>query len=325
MTSSRITILRILSDGEFHSGKLMGDRLAITRAAVNKIIQQLCASGLEIHSVTGKGYRLAEPLELLDRDRVMSIINGSGHSDVELEIHEQLESTSRYLVDKKSLSENSLVCMAEHQTAGRGRRGRLWQATPYRNILISVSQRLPLRPPQVAGLSLAIGVGIVESLEVFGYRGVKLKWPNDLMWEGHKLGGVLVDMQGESEGPTRLVVGLGLNLHMVNQDAESIDQPWVDLRNVPGPPTVSRNELAGHLAVAMISVFHEFVDKGFESFRNRWLSRNAYADKPVVLIQGDSTEEGIIQGVDEYGALLLRTSAGISAHHSGEVSLRLMK
>ncbi len=195
-------------------------------------------------------------------------------------------------------------------------------STPFRNLMLSVSHQLTLPPADLAGLSLAIGVISVEVLHKLGFRELGLKWPNDIMHEGGKLGGVLVDIQGESEGPTRVVVGLGVNLHIGDADASGIDQAWTDLRSIARDRQVSRNMLAAEMAASMLTLLDEFAATGFAAYRERWQQLNVHAGKRVRLLQGDRQIEGLVEGVDQQGALLLRNDEGVTSCHSGEISLR---
>lgn len=326
MTSQKIKtrhrILDLLADAEFHSGTALGESLGMSRAAVNKAVQQLIADGLAIHCVTGRGYRLAEPLELLDSCKIAQQLANLGHENIAIHVHEQLHSTSQFLIEQEPVPDAPAVCLAEHQTAGRGRRGRQWLNTPYRNLMLSVSQHLSLRPAELSGLSLAMGVAAAEALLAVGYKDFGLKWPNDLLYQGRKLGGILLDLQGESEGPTRVIAGLGINMHMDEDDAGDIEQAWTDLRQLPGPDTLQRNRLAAEVVSHMLRVFSGFQSGGFAEYRERWQQLNAHAGQPVALIMGDDRIEGIVEGVNESGALLLRNESGLASYHAGEISLR---
>jgi BirA family biotin operon repressor/biotin-[acetyl-CoA-carboxylase] ligase len=319
---TRHRVLDLLADAEFHSGTALGESLGMSRAAVNKAVQQLINDGLTVHCVTGRGYRLAEPLELLDSQDITQQLIDLGHDNVVIHVHERLQSTSQYLLEQESTADSPIVCLAEHQTAGRGRRGRQWLNTPYRNLMLSMRQQLNLRPTELSGLSLAIGVAAAEALMAVGYSDLSLKWPNDLLYQGRKLGGVLLDLQGESDGPTQVIAGLGINMHMDKDDADEIEQAWTDLRQLPGPSTPQRNRLAVEVVSRMLNVFAGFESGGFTGYRERWQQLNAHAGQAVVLTMGENRIEGIVEGINEAGALLLRTSSGLATYHSGEVSLR---
>ncbi len=322
--TTRTEVLRLLADSGFHSGTDMGRRLGITRAAVCKAIKSLTDAGLDIHRVTGRGYRLPQPVRPLDRRAILRHL-GAPARDVRdrLTLVEETGSTNRYLLERANLASFvGAVCLAEAQTAGRGRRGRQWVATPYHNILLSMGWRFPAGPGIVAGLSLAAGVAVLRALEEYGVRGAVLKWPNDVLYEEKKLAGLLVDVQGEATGPSLVVLGVGLNGYIGERDAARIDQPWTDLHTIAGEP-IDRNRLAALVIRELRDMFELFADKGLAAFRDEWQRRHLYHGRRVRLLAGEREMTGTVEGIDAHGALLLRDARGQTrAYHSGEISLR---
>lgn len=322
--STRAEILKMLSDGAFHSGTDLGGRLGITRAAVCKSIRSLALAGLEVHRVTGRGYKLETPLTLLDRTQLLKRL-GAAATMVRDRLHllDEVDSTSRYLAGQVAAAPdiNGATCIAESQSQGRGRRGRSWIATPYSNLLLSMAWRFPGGPAALAGLSLAAGVALLRALEEYGVPDVGLKWPNDVLWERRKLAGLLVDIQGEAAGPTRVILGVGVNGHIHARDAGRIDQPWVDLRDITGE-TTDRNRLAALVIRELLGMFHLFADKGFTPFRRDWQKRHSIHGQRVRLIQGARELSGTVEGIDEHGGLIIRHARGRQVFHSGEVSVR---
>jgi BirA family biotin operon repressor/biotin-[acetyl-CoA-carboxylase] ligase len=240
--TTRAEILRMLSDGAFHSGTDLGKKLGITRAAVCKNIRSLTQSGLDVHRVTGRGYKLDAPLTLLNRSRILKHL-GDEAADFRDRLHviDETDSTNRHLAEliANAKAQNGMACLAEAQSGGRGRRGRAWVATPYHNLMFSMAWQFPGGPGLVSGLSLAAGLAVLQALEEYGVDGVGLKWPNDVLWDGRKLAGLLADVQGESAGPTQVILGVGVNAYIGREDAERIDQPWVDLRNILSETTTA--------------------------------------------------------------------------------------
>jgi BirA family biotin operon repressor/biotin-[acetyl-CoA-carboxylase] ligase len=214
------------------------------------------------------------------------------------------------------------VCLAEAQSAGRGRRGRGWLATPCHNILMSMSWRFETGPAGLAGLSLAAGVAVLRALDEFGVRDVGLKWPNDILRDGRKLAGLLIDLRGEASGPSLVVLGLGLNVHIAPGDAARIDQPWSSLReSLPAP--VDRNRLVGLLILHLSEMCRAFEHAGFEAFRAEWERRHLYTGKAVRLHGGQEEVFGTVEGIDAQGGLRVRLADGeLRTFHSGDVSLR---
>lgn len=322
--TTRTEVLKLLSDGGFHSGTDMGGRLGISRAAVCKAIGALTDAGLDIERVTGRGYRLDRPVQPLDRRTILRHLGATARALRDrLTLLEETDSTNRYLLARASLARfPGAVCLAESQRAGRGRRGRSWVATPYHNILLSMGWRFPTGPGLVAGLSLAAGVAVVRALEDYGVHGIALKWPNDVLSDEKKLAGLLVDVQGEAAGPSLVVLGVGLNAYLGERDAARIDQPWTDLQTLTGKP-VDRNRLAASLIRALRDMFQQFADHGLAAFHDEWQRRHRYHDRRVRLRTGERDVVGTVAGIDAHGALLLRDARGQTrAFASGEISLR---
>jgi len=321
--STRHSLLALLADGAFHSGTDLGASLGVTRAAINKAVQSLQHVGLEIHCIPGRGYRLVESLVPLSVDRITGYLEPRGPA-LQVEVLETTESTSQELIGGEREFRSGRVCLAEVQVAGRGRRGRHWVASPYHNIVMSMSWRFETGPAGLAGLSLVAGIAVIRALERFGVQGSGLKWPNDILLRGRKLAGVLVDLRGEAAGPALVVLGLGLNVMVTEADAARIDQPWSMLREVlPGP--IDRNRLAASLINELVDALQKFAAHGFEPYREEWERRHLYQNCPVRLDLGETRLSGTAVGVDDHGNLRLRDTHGqVRAFHSGEVSLRVV-
>ncbi len=319
-------LLDILSDGRFHSGEVLAAQLGgVSRAAVWKGIRILQTFGLEIHAVRGRGYRLAEPLELLAAERIQAALTDAARPWVTgIEVHERLVSTNTYLLNRaKDELPGGWVCLAEYQSAGRGRRGRSWVSPFAANLYLSLLWRFTLEAALLSGLSLAVGVALIRALHGLGIPELGLKWPNDVLWRRHKLAGVLLEFGGESSGPGYIVAGIGLNVAMPHHTEPAIDQPWVDLRSIVGPGQLSRNRLAARLIGELVTAFVQFEQAGFAAFREDWARYDLARNQPVTLSLPTMAIDGIARGVDATGALLLETAAGIRPFLGGEISLRL--
>lgn len=323
--TTRHALLRLLSDGHFHSGTDLGLSLGVSRAAVCKTIKSLGETGVNVHRVTGRGYRLEQPFVPLDRQCILAELQRlepSPSAGFTLEVLEETDSTSSHLLQGAVDDSGGRVCLAEAQRQGRGRRGRRWVATPWHNILLSMAWRFEQGPAVLAGLSLAAGVAVLHALQDYGVSGVGLKWPNDLLWRERKLAGLLVDIRGEAAGPCCAIVGLGLNVYLDARDAAAIDQPWVDLHAML-KQTIDRNRLAALLIHHFREMFRRFESDGLAAFRSEWEAHHCYAQQRVCLLQGDTQIEGNVQGIDDSGALLIRDASGaLRRFHSGEISLR---
>lgn len=316
LTPIRQTLITLLSDGQFHSGEQLGEQLGISRAAVGKHMAALKELGLDLFSLTGKGYRLAVPMALYDQAQLQALAPMAP-----VHCFPVIDSTNQYLLERVNQLQSGESCLAECQTAGRGRRGKSWVSPFGCQLILSMYWRLEQGMAAAMGLSLAVGVAVVQALESLGYPGVELKWPNDLYYQGRKLAGILVEMSGSAGASCNLVIGVGLNLAMPAREGERIDQAWSELRHIQ-PELVDRNLLAarmlGHLQQAMLT----FEQQGLSHFVDDWNRLDHFAGRPVRLLMGEQEIRGIARGIDDRGALRLETSEGIKFYLGGEISLR---
>jgi BirA family transcriptional regulator, biotin operon repressor / biotin---[acetyl-CoA-carboxylase] ligase len=253
--------------------------------------------------------------EIPDRPLVIASIAaalGSLASRFDVDVVAECASTNTLLMARADSLPSGAVVAAERQTAGRGRMGRIWHAAPDDSLTFSLLWRLP-RGVSPSGLSLAVGVGVAEALRELGAADVTLKWPNDILRDGKKLGGILIELAS-----TSAIIGIGLNLLL------PADLPEDVKRNAaPLGVDVDRNDLLARLLASLHGVLESFNRGGFAALRERWLALNAYADAPVrILSEFAATLEGRCAGVDADGALLLQTACGVRRVISGDVSLR---
>lgn len=316
------SILKSLSDGCFHSGEALAKSAGVTRAAVWKAVQALQSDyTLDIHSVSGRGYRLAQSVELLDRDTILQLLQHQPQL-AGLDTFLTIDSTNHYLMHAYADEVQApWVVLAEQQTAGRGRRGRSWQSPFAGNIYGSLLWRFNQINANFVGLSLVVGVVMCRLLTHLGVEQLGLKWPNDVLCQGKKLCGILIEMRGETHGPYDAVIGIGLNLAMPDEIGRVIDQPWIALEQVVDtlPP---RNELAAQLIDALLDALPHFEAHGLQPFLADWRHLDQYRDQKVVLHLGDNRVQGIERGVDEQGALLVEHNGKVQHYYSGEISLR---
>ncbi|KFI09626.1 bifunctional biotin--[acetyl-CoA-carboxylase] synthetase/biotin operon repressor [Vibrio coralliilyticus] len=313
--SVKLSILKVLSQGGFHSGEELGDKLGVSRAAISKHIKGIQAWGVDMFRVQGKGYQLAKPMQLLDKETLQNSLANR------VELIPIIDSTNQYLLDRVDSLESGSVCLAEYQAKGRGRRGREWVSPFGSNLYLSMFWRLDAGMAAAMGLSLVVGVAIVESLEEMGLTGVKLKWPNDLYYQDKKLAGILVEMSGQAGAAANLVIGMGLNL-MMSEATEGITQPWASLDVVADNQQIDRNQLA----ISMITTLHKALDDyelyGMAGFVERWNRLDNFINRPVKLLMGPREISGIARGINEQGAVLLETENGLETFIGGEISLR---
>jgi BirA family biotin operon repressor/biotin-[acetyl-CoA-carboxylase] ligase len=312
-----LPLVDALADGAWHSGEDLGAGAGLTRAGLAKRIDRLREWGLVVEARQGLGYRFAAPIERLDAARLQAL----APSGVRVSVETQLDSTNRALMDADA-GDDPQALLAEFQSAGRGRRGREWRSPFAANLYLSLAWTFPAWPPQLPALSLAAGVACVRALRAIGVV-AQLKWPNDLQVQGRKLGGILIEHRGESAGSCRVVVGIGINVAMRQEQGGGIDQPWTALDRLDrtAPAAVSRNALAAGLIAELVSMLKEYSAAGFESCRRDWEAHDALRDREVMVL-ADPAYSGIARGIDAQGALIVEMASGRRSVHAGEVSLR---
>lgn len=322
---THLKVVRMLADGQLHSGGALAESLGISRAAVWKAVHKAGeVLGLEVRSVRGRGYCLNAPLELLDPELMLAQMPKQAKQRIgRMEIYDDIDSTNSHLMrEAQSGAPSGSLCVAERQSAGRGRHGRTWVSPFGTNIYLSLLWRFPSGPGQLGGLSLAAGAAVAGVLEAEGVPDVALKWPNDVLWGRRKLAGLLLEVAGEAQGPSLVVAGLGLNTRLGEAQAADIDQPWVDLESVPGLSLEGRNRLAARLAGGMIDSMERYEREGLEPFLPDWARFDLYRGELVEVRLGERTLVGIHAGIDSQGALRLDQDGRVQSFQAGEVSLR---
>lgn len=315
-------LITLLSDGGFHSGDELGELLGVSRAAVWKQIQKLQGLGLDVQSIRGKGYRLVYPMEWLDSDIIAAAVNAEVRGLLaELDVRMLVNSTNDIAMQRAAGGVGSgYVCLAEQQAAGRGRRGRSWVSPFASNLYLSLVWEFSQGAAQLEGLSLAAGVAVVKGLKRLGLSGAGLKWPNDVLVQGAKISGILLEMTGDPSGRCQVVVGVGVNHRLPVNIGEQIDQTWVRLEDLR--PGISRNELASVILIELLTVMEVFSRQGFSAYRDDWMKLDVYAGQSVVIKAGVSDIHGVARGVDQSGGLLLEVGGHLEVIKGGELSLR---
>ncbi|MDR6096124.1 bifunctional biotin--[acetyl-CoA-carboxylase] ligase/biotin operon repressor BirA [Stenotrophomonas sp. SORGH_AS_0321] len=308
------------------AGPLSGDALARelgqTRAAIWKRIQGLRTAGVAIEGRAGDGYTLSQPVDLLDAGGIRAGLPAAADALLDdLQVTWSTVSTNTELLRCSAPPRGSRVLLAERQTGGRGRRGRDWASPLAAHIYLSVLRGFGGGLAQLGGLSLVAGVAVAEALRGLGHAQVQLKWPNDLVVDGRKLGGLLVEGGGEFAGPARAVIGIGLNVHMPPAFAERIDQPWTDLDRLAGAP-VQRNAVATAVLAALLPALEQFEAEGLAPFLSRYAALDSLAGREVRVELGGAWQDGRALGLAEDGALRVEIEGREQPVHAGEVSVR---
>lgn len=310
-----LKLVAILADGEFHSGEQLGEQLGMSRAAINKHIQTLKEWGIDVFTVTGKGYSLPGPVQLLNEETIAAQLDQG-----RLAVIPVIDSTNQYLLDRMATLASGDACVAEYQQAGRGRRGRQWFSPFGSNLYLSMYWRLEQGPLAAMGLSLVIGIVTAEVLQSLGASEVRVKWPNDLYLHDRKLAGILVELTGKAGDAANIVIGTGINLAMRSPDASVVNQAWINLQEAG--VTIDRNTLAASLVNKMRESLELFEREGLAPFVERWSRLDNFLNRPVKLLIGDREIPGIARGIDQQGGLILEQNGVRKSWVGGEISLR---
>jgi BirA family biotin operon repressor/biotin-[acetyl-CoA-carboxylase] ligase len=324
----RAGLVALLADGELHSGEVLARALGVTRAAIAKQVQSLAGWGLEVEAVARRGYRLGQPLEPIDAAALAARLAPETRARCEsLELHEELASTNSHLLAAPAPAPGRFrACLAEYQSAGRGRRGRAWLAPFGSGICLSFAWQYDASPGDLGTLSLATGVAVLRALGRHGVDGLALKWPNDIQRHGGKLGGILSELRFEAAGPAHVVIGIGLNVRLPDAFAAQValggGVPPADLADL-GPP--SRTALAATLLDSLTAAAARFGADGFAPFAAEWRAADALLDRPV-RVHGAGTgaaRDGVARGIDARGALRVEFAGGVESLTAGDVTLRV--
>lgn len=314
-----LTLLKLLKDGRFHSGEALGAALGVSRSAVWKQLQHLEAElGLPIHKVRGRGYQLAAPLILLSADEIARHVPVPAWP---VHISDSIDSTNAEALRLIESGRTApFLVLSEQQTAGRGRRGRKWVSPFAQNVYYSLVMRIEGGMRQLEGLSLVVGLAVMQALRDAGVRGAGLKWPNDVLVGQKKIAGILLELVGDPADVCHVVIGIGINVNM--QKADEVDQQWSSVQLESGS-AVDRNYLVARLGVQLQAYLERHQASGFSAIQGEWEQSHLWQGRPVSLIAGVNRIDGVVLGVDGQGALRLSVDGVENVYSGGELSLRL--
>jgi len=314
-----LTLLKLLKDGRFHSGQALGAALGVSRSAVWKQLQHLEAElNLPIHKVRGRGYQLATPLALLDADEIKAYAGAPGWPAF---IFDSIDSTNAEALRAVAQGrEAPFMVLAERQTAGRGRRGRTWVSPFAENLYYSLVLRIDGGMRQLEGLSLVVGLAVMQALRELGIARAGLKWPNDVLVGQQKIAGILLELVGDPADVCHVVLGIGINVNMQSTDA--VDQQWTSMRLESGKP-VDRNRLVSLLSKRLQEYLVLHREQGFAPIQAQWEANHLWQGRAVSLIAGVNQVDGEVMGIDHQGALRLKVDGVEKSFSGGELSLRL--
>ncbi|NMX58168.1 bifunctional biotin--[acetyl-CoA-carboxylase] ligase/biotin operon repressor BirA [Pseudomonas edaphica] len=314
-----LTLLTLLKDGRFHSGEALGVALGVSRSAVWKQLQHLESElNLPIHKIRGRGYQLASPLVFLSAEEIQERAPALAWP---VYISDSIDSTNAEALRLVGTGcAAPFLVLAEQQTAGRGRRGRKWVSPFAQNLYYSLVLRIDGGLRQLEGLSLVVGLAVMQALRELGVQGAALKWPNDVLVGQKKIAGILLELVGDPADVCHVVLGIGINVNM--QKAAEVDQQWTSAQLETGSP-VDRNHLVARLGLQLQSHLERHKAFGFAALQEEWERNHLWQGKAVSLIAGVNQIDGVVLGVDHQGALRLSVEGVEKIYSGGELSLRL--
>ena len=296
-------IISILADGASHDGSSIGEKLGISRTAVWKTMKKLEAYDISFESQKGKGYRLLEPLQLLDKTKIKRLLK---NKSIVLDLFESVDSTQKYI---RELSEKRKihVCLAEHQTQGQGRFNRSWHSPFGQNIFFSMLYPLTKDISELGGLSLIMSLCLAKTIEETCTlpQPISIKWPNDLLCDNRKLGGILIEIQAEAHDFCHAIIGIGVNINMLEDKSKSISQDWTSLRKIT-QIWHDRNLILATLINNIMIYMENFVDKGFAYFMKEWAKHDFLVNKPIGIKAVNKEIHGLAMGINTNGHLLVK-------------------
>lgn len=314
-------LTKLLSDGHYHDGNMLGQTMNMTRSAVWKMIKKLERYGIAINSIQSNGYALQEPLILLEPDLIKKALP----YEIDITVLESIDSTNNFF--KTSDKRNTIqCCLAERQTQGRGRLHRTWHSPFGKNLYLSCYYPFQKDISELTGLSLVVSLAVLSTLRTLGFtKDINVKWPNDVLCQEKKIAGILIDIQAESHGASDVTIGIGLNVNMTLDDTPSsvefINQLWTSLYEEKGT-AFDRNHVAAILLEHLLKYIRCFEQEGFAVFLNEWATVDSLHKKTVTVNYKNELITGEAVGVNQKGYLLLRLADdNVHAFSSGEISL----
>jgi len=325
MSNLLFKIIDVLADGKFHSGEILANQFKVSRVSIWNAISEAEQFGVEIHSVRGKGYKLTHAVELLNESSIKRAI-GEQANFFNIEVMDITTSTNSVMMQKASEGLPHASCIATNiQTAGKGRRGRKWISELGENLTFSFLWRFNQGAAMLSGLSLVVGIALIRTFKQLGINQALLKWPNDVLIFHEKaykkLAGILIELQGDLDGQSLAVIGIGINLNISKKQIKKIDQPAIDLQKIT-EESMNPNNLIALIIKELARILSEFELNGFSSLKEEWAMSHAFHEKVISLTKGDGQNViGRVIDISDEGSLILQTNQGQQNFSSGEVVL----
>ncbi|MDF1759295.1 MAG: biotin--[acetyl-CoA-carboxylase] ligase [Coxiellaceae bacterium] len=315
-----LQLVKLLSDGALYDGTTLGDKLGITRSAVWKVIKKLAGFGVEIESIKGKGYRLSQPLVLLDE---AALNRQLAKHDIHIDVYQTV--TSTFSCFANAPMDQIVAAIAEFQTQGRGRLHRQWVSPFAENITASVRYPFKKDMSELSGLSLVVSLAMVHAIEkVSGLNGqLSVKWPNDVFYQDKKLGGTLIEIEAEPHGYCHVIIGMGVNVNSQELLSDAAIRPWVSLRQITGQ-YIDRNSLVVALLCEIKIYLDRFQRHGLSEFMQEWQALDCLQGKAITLNNLGKKIEGTVKGINQLGHLQLQMpDQSIKAFAAGDVTTQV--
>ncbi len=324
MKKGHASLLSKISDGKFHSGEGLASQLNISRAAIWKSIKHLESLGLHIEAIRGKGYRLSHRIELLSEERIKKLLSPLASEYCRnIEVLFKTESTNSCLFNRLATEQiHGNAVIAEYQSHGRGRRGNKWFSPLASGIIFSVGWRFDIAPTALSLLSLYMGVAMARALHSVKIANVGLKWPNDIVVMNKKIGGILLEVRGESSGPVDVVIGIGMNYDLAEEFKSNIEQAVTDICSHT-EQRLSRNILVATFLSNVFEILEGLNTDQNSNLLEEWRALDCYVEQQAKLLLPNEEIEGVLKGVDNQGLLLMSVDGEVKRYTSGEISLRV--
>jgi BirA family biotin operon repressor/biotin-[acetyl-CoA-carboxylase] ligase len=313
-----VKLVKLLNDGNYHDGTTLGNALNITRSAVWKMRQKLETYDIKIDSIKGKGYALTHPLILLDKKNIKTLLEDK---NIDIHIFETIPTTNdfkNFPLKKRTPA----ICLAEQQTQGKGRLGRHWHSPFAQNLYFTCLYTFQKDISELAGLSLAVGLAIIETLKIYAFPdSVSIKWPNDIIYQQCKLAGTLIEIKAEAHNICQTLIGIGINVNIKQEENKLISQPFISLKHILNQ-YIDRNHLCAVLINMLLRYLKKFEQEGLSPFIKEWKNVDALFNKKVTLVANNQKIEGIAKGINAQGQLLLELAHHkIQAFSSGDTTI----
>lgn len=312
-------IINILNDNKYHDIKTIAKRLNLTDTTVCNIINKLKEYGVKFKNTKDKEYQLQESILLINKEEIQKNLSDNLKKIINIEIFENIGSTNNYLKTKYTKKSYPTICITELQTQGKGRFNRTWHSPFGKNILLSCQYWLEKDISKLSGISIVAGLSVLKTLNNYINNQLFIKWPNDIICQGKKLVGILIEANEEINCCCSVIIGIGINVNM--SKCNQIINEWTSIKKITNINT-DRNKLSADLIINLIDYLKTFEKNGFATFIDEWKSHDIMLNKLITIKEGNNKIEGLVKGINEQGHLLLKLKNGkIKAFSSGDTTI----